>query len=54
MLLFIFFTFFFKIKKEQVEIKQEESTWNVLRDDFIPQVSMRDWDKQESSDSEND
>ncbi|KAI9565014.1 hypothetical protein GHT06_008756 [Daphnia sinensis] len=32
--------------------RQEEATWSVLRDDFMPEVSMRDWDKQESSDSE--
>ena len=41
------------MKKEPgVNIKQEEAAWNVLRDDFMPQVTMRDWDKQESSDSD--
>jgi hypothetical protein len=41
----------FKVKKEEKSVK-EESTWNVLRDDFMPQVTMKDWNKQASSDSE--
>jgi len=40
-----------KVKKEEKAVK-EESTWNVLRDDFMPKVTMRDWNKQASSDSE--
>ncbi|XP_057370322.1 RRP15-like protein [Daphnia carinata] len=42
-----------EVKTERpTNVKQEEATWSVLRDDFMPEVSMRDWDKQESSDSE--
>ena len=40
------------MKNEPLRIKQEEATWSVLRDDFMPQVSMRDWDKQVNSDSD--
>ncbi len=42
------------VKKEQVKkekVKEEQASWSVLRDDFMPTVSMRDWDKQQSSDS---
>lgn len=42
-----------QVKAERpTNVKQEEATWSVLRDDFMPEVSMRDWDKQESSGSE--
>lgn len=45
--------FSFQVKTDpSVSIKQEEAAWNVLRDDFMPQVTMRDWDKQASSDSD--
>lgn len=41
-----------KVKKESVK-QEDEATWSVLRDDFMPQVTMRDWNKQDSSDSDN-
>ena len=40
------------MKKEPVKVKEEKASWSVLRDDFIPEVTMRDWNKQESSDSD--
>ena len=38
--------------KDEPAIKKEKASWSVLRDDFMPQVKMRDWDKQDSSGSE--
>lgn len=51
----LFNVFLHQIKTEpRASIKQEkeEATWSVLRDDFMPQAKMRDWDKQSSSDSD--
>jgi len=41
-----------KVKDEAAHIKEEPSSWNVLRDDFMPEVKMRDWDKVDSTDSD--
>ncbi|XP_050988452.1 RRP15-like protein isoform X2 [Labeo rohita] len=42
------------IKKEKapVEVKEENPSWSVLRDDFMMGTSMKDWDKE--SDEEGD
>lgn len=41
-----------QVKDEAAHIKEEPSSWNVLRDDFMPEVKMRDWDKVDSTDSD--
>merc|ERR1712071_50340 len=41
-----------KVKLEDSQVKEEPSSWNVLRDDFMPEVKMRDWDKVDSTDSD--
>ncbi|TRY65968.1 hypothetical protein DNTS_021016 [Danionella cerebrum] len=41
-----------KKEKECVEVKEENPSWSVLRDDFMIGTSMKDWDKESDEDGD--
>ncbi|KAG9401019.1 hypothetical protein AC1031_009772 [Aphanomyces cochlioides] len=41
-------------KKEEAEEPKDKSTWSIVQDDFMMDAKLKDWDKNQDSDGEDD
>ena len=41
-----------KVPKTEIKEEEDESSWKILRDDFMMGAKMKDWDKEGSDDNE--